>query len=62
MSTEQQLLRQILDELKRISGDLSVLTGDVNAIRNGEYDKPKGADYGMRPVKPAGEPRSDPRW
>lgn len=47
MATEKQLLEQILAELKRIGGDVSILQGDVNAIRNGEYDAPGGAGKGM---------------
>ncbi|MDX3006754.1 hypothetical protein PWY87_34120 [Kribbella solani] len=47
-TNEERLLMQILDELKGLRGDLNIILGDVNAIRNGEYDPPAGADGGRR--------------
>lgn len=47
MATEQKLLEEILAELKRIGGDVQIIQGDLNAIRNGEYDPPGGAGKGM---------------
>jgi hypothetical protein len=57
--SDNEPLTQILQELKRVSGDLSVVQQDVNAIRNGEYDKPGGADFGMRGQMPASQVGAD---
>lgn len=45
------LMRELIAEVKSLHSTLSVLQQDVNAIRNGEYDKPQGADSGMTSKK-----------
>lgn len=37
------LLREIIAELRSIKSDIGIIQGDLNAIRNGEYEKPSGA-------------------
>ena len=42
---QTRLLRKILEAVQQVDHslqDLGVLAGDVNAIRNGDYDPPKG--------------------
>lgn len=49
----EKLLKELVEEIKRLHDTLSILQQDVNCIRNGEYDKPQGASSGMpkAPVK-----------
>jgi hypothetical protein len=39
----EKLLRELIDEVKRLHETVSVMQQDINCIRNGEYDKPQGA-------------------
>ncbi|MEQ4567992.1 hypothetical protein [Paenarthrobacter sp. CAP02] len=38
-----KLLRELIDEVKRLHDTVGLMQGDINCIRNGEYDKPQGA-------------------
>lgn len=38
-----KLLRELIDEVKRLHDTISIMQQDINCIRNGEYDKPQGA-------------------
>lgn len=44
MAEQEELLTQILEELKRIRAEISDIQVEVNGIRHGEYEKldPKG--------------------
>ncbi len=60
MATQEQLLKSILDELVRLREDVGIIQGDLNAIRNGDYDPPAGVDRSMPHQKQSDEPE-DPR-
>ncbi len=38
-----KLMKELIDEVKRLHDTMSVMQQDINCIRNGEYDKPQGA-------------------
>lgn len=46
-----KLIKELIEEVKRLHDTISVMQGDINCIRNGEYDKPQGAAP-ARPAKP----------
>ncbi|MBO0979895.1 hypothetical protein [Microbacterium sp. SD291] len=48
MATDSETLKGILKELESIT----FLLGDVNEIRNGNYDPPNGSNPTPRPSKP----------
>jgi hypothetical protein len=39
----EKLLRELIEEVKRLHGTIEVMQQDINCIRNGEYEKPQGA-------------------
>ena len=47
MATEKDILEQILTELKGLRGDVSIISEDLNAIRNQDED----ADGSIEPPK-----------
>ncbi|MDV2979013.1 hypothetical protein [Glutamicibacter nicotianae] len=55
----EKLLKELIDEVKRLHDTIQVMQEDINCIRNGEYDKPGGADKGWRNAKPVIRPASD---
>lgn len=46
MSDTDKLLRDLIKEVKSLHGTIELMQGDINCIRNGEYDKPQGASSG----------------
>ena len=58
MATEKELLEKILRELENIS----FLLGDLNHIRNGEYDPPRGADSGRATPVEGGPEMTSRDW
>jgi hypothetical protein len=38
-----KLLKELIEEVKRLHDTVSIMQQDINCIRNGEYDKPQGA-------------------
>lgn len=38
-----KLVRELIDEVKRLHDTIGIMQQDINCIRNGEYEKPKGA-------------------
>lgn len=50
----EKLMKELIEEVKRLHDTISVMQQDINCIRNGEYDKPQGAapmPSTARPVK-----------
>lgn len=47
-----KLIRELIDEVKRLHETISIMQQDINCIRNGEYDKPQGAAPKRQAPKP----------
>lgn len=45
----EKLLKELIEEVKKLHDTIGIMQQDINCIRNGEYDKPKGADVSHRP-------------
>lgn len=39
----EKLLKELIEEVKRLHDTIGIMQQDINCIRNGEYDKPQGA-------------------
>lgn len=46
----EKLLKELITEVKSLHSTIEIMQGDINCIRNGEYDKPSGASSGMPPA------------
>lgn len=55
----EKLLKELIQEVKSLHSTIEIMQQDINCIRNGEYDKPGGADKGWSDAKPKIRPASD---
>lgn len=55
MANSDRTLEQILKALKDLNGTVEIMQQDINAIRNGQYDKPQGATAKVRPASPVSD-------
>ena len=49
----EKLMKELIEEVKRLHDTISVMQQDINCIRNGEYDKPQGAAPKPSTARPA---------
>jgi hypothetical protein len=47
----EKLLKELIEEVKRLHDTVSIMQQDINCIRNGEYDKPQGASPKQAPKR-----------
>lgn len=59
----EKLLKELIEEVKRLHDTVSIMQQDINCIRNGEYDKPLGTASKQAPKSvPAPELNTSQEW